>query len=233
MTVYEMTIRIYISKSIKVSEMQSEIAHFIDSYLEKDQEFTKFHEDRAPKCYTFDLPYPLEKGMREYKGDNIYQFRIRTLNEEFLSYCLNGIADHRTDQVKGLVRTVKTIPHRQISSVYSLTPIVLSDAGGRGYWRDVMSFAQFEEMLKKSVIHQYEVHTGEKVDSDFSLYDQIELKNKCAIGVPYKGITLLGDKVTMQVSDNDMAQKIVYYLLGSGMGTRGSRGMGFLGYRFL
>lgn len=233
MKVYEITVRIYITKNIKVSDMQGVITHFIDSYLNKDEGFAGFHQEKRPKYYTMDLPYPIEKGIQEYKGDNIYQFRIRTISEDLLSYLLSGIAEHRTEEIKGLVRTVKVIPRRHIFSVYTLTPVILVDAEGRGYWRDVMSFSEYEEMLKKSIIHQYEVCTGEKIDQECSLYDQIELKNKTAIGIPYKGITLLCDKLSMQVADNETAQKVAYYLLGSGLGSKGSRGFGFLGYKFL
>lgn len=233
MEVYEITVRIYIANSIKVSDMQGVIAHFIDSYLSKDELFAQFHQEKRPKCYTMDLPCPIEKGMQEYQGDKIYQFRIRTISGELSSYLLSGIAEHRTEEIKGLVRTVRVIPHKHISAVYTLTPVVLVDPEGRGYWRDIMSFSEYEEMLKKSIIHQYEACTGEKIDQGYALYDQIELKNKCGIGVPYKGIALLGDKLSMQVSDNETAQRIAYYLLGSGLGSKGSRGFGFLGYRFL
>ncbi len=232
MKAYELKVRIYIPKGIKVTDMQGVITHFVDSYLNQDEVYAQFHQRKMPKGYTTDLPYPICKGLDAYQGDNTYQFRIRTINEELASYLISGIADHRTEEIKGLARTVKVIPHRQIASVYTLTPVVLIDAEGRGYWRDIMSFAEYEEMLKKSIIHQYEISTGEKVDPDCPLYDQIELKNKCAIGIPYKGITLLGDKLSMQASDNETAQKVMYYLLGSGLGSKSSRGFGFLGYKF-
>lgn len=233
MKVYEITVRIYITKNIKVSDMQGVITHFIDSYLNKGEGFAGFHQEKRPKYYTMDLPYPIEKGIQEYKGDSIYQFRIRTISEELLSYLLSGIAEHSTEEIKGLVRTVKVIPRRHISGVYTLTPVILVDTEGRGYWRDVMSFSEYEEMLKKSIIHQYEVCTGEKIDQECPLYDQIALKNKTAIGIPYKGITLLGDKLSIQVADNETAQRVAYFLLGSGLGSKGSRGFGFLGYKFL
>ncbi len=74
---------------------------------------------------------------------------------------------------------------------------------------------------------------GEKVKENLTLYDQIELKNKCAIGVSYKGITLLGDKIAMQISDDVEAQKVMRFALANGAGTMSPRGMGFLGFRFL
>lgn len=233
MMVKEITIKTYLNKTIKVSDAQGTIVQFLDSFLAQDEKFAQFHEANKPKGYTHDLLYPLTKGMSEYKGDSIYQFRVRTVNEELAAYLLSGIADHKTNELKGLARTVKIIPHKHISQVYTLTTMVLANPEGKGYWRDCMTFEEFEEMLKKSMISQYEKYTGETVDKDCPLYDQIELKNKCAIGVPYKGITLLGDKLSLQVADNETAQKVMHFLLGNSIGIRGSRGFGFLGYRFL
>ena len=233
MMVKEITVKIYLNRTIKVSDAQGAIVRFLDEFLVKDEKFAQFHEANIPKGYTHDLLYPLTKGMSEYKGDNIYQFRVRTVNEELAAYLLSGIADHKTNEMKGLARTVKVIPHKHISQVYTLTPMILVAPEGKGYWRDCMTFEAFEEMLQKSMIDQYEKYTGETVGKNCPLYDQIELKNKCAIGVPYKGITLLGDKLSLQVADNETAQRIIYYTLASGLGTKGSRGMGFLGYRFL
>lgn len=230
MRVYEISIKFYLVKDIAVSLIYGELTKYIDSYLAEDKYFYELHQGRRIKGYSFDLPVKIEKGMKVYKGDQIYQFRIRTVDKELLSYFMDGIADFRTDAVKGLARTVKQIPHKLISNVYSLTPVLLSS--GKGYWRDCMSFEEFEQELTASLVQQYEKYTNEKLEGQFSVYDQIELKSKCAIGVPYKGITLLGDKLAMQVSDNENAQKVIYFALANGLGLKGPRGFGFLGYRF-
>lgn len=232
MDIYEITIKVYVIRDIPVPLIYGVMANYIDSYLAQDEFFCKFHQMQGIKGYTFDLPSKIEKGMKTYKSDQIYQFRIRTVDKELLSYLMDGIADHKTDAIKGLTRTVKQIPHKPIASVYSLTPVILTNANNKGYWRDCMSFEEFEQELTAGLIHQYEMYTGEKLEGDLSLYDQIELKSKCAIGVPYKGITLLGDKLSMQVSDNENAQKVLYFALANGMGLKGPRGFGFLGYRF-
>lgn len=233
MTVKEITIKIYLYKTMKVKEIQGATVRFLDAYLAKDEHFAQFHKSNMPKGYTNDLLYPFTKGMTEYRGDNIYQFRVRTVNEELAAYLLSGIADHKTNEMKGLARTMKIIPHKHISQVYTLTAAVLIHPEGKGYWRDCMTFEEFEAMLKKSMIDQYEKYTGETIDKECPLYDQIEWKNKTAIGIPYKGITLLGDKLSLQIADNETAQKVAYYLLAGGLGAKGARGMGFLGYRFL
>lgn len=230
MLVYEITIKTFMLRDVAVSLMYRELTKYIDSYLAQDDHFCEFHRMRRIKGYTFDLPSKIEKGMKAYKSDQIYQFRIRTVDQELLSYLMDGIADHRTDAIKGLTRTVKQIPHKPIATVFTLTPMVLKN--DNGYWRDCMSFEEFEQELTASLIHQYEMYTGEKIEDGLSLYDQIELKSKCAIGVPYKGITLLGDKLSMQVSDDKNAQKVMYFALANSVGTMGARGCGFLGYRF-
>lgn len=234
MVVYEMALKIFFIHDVTVPLIYGELARYIDSYLAQNEYFFAFHNRRhSIKGYCFDLPVKIEKGMKSYRGGRIYQFRIRTVDKELLSYLMAGVADHKTDAIKGLTRTVAQIPRKPIASVYTLTPMVLKSPTGMGYWRDCMSFAQFEQELTSSLIHQYEVYTGEKVREGISLYDQIELKSKCAVGVRYKGITLLGDKLSLQVADNEDAQRVMYFALANGIATMGTRGLGFLGYRFV
>lgn len=233
MNIYEMIVRIYILRDIPIPLIYGELTKYIDGYLGQNGYFSEFHKKNCLKGYNFDLPVKIDKDMKVYKSDQIYQFRIRTLDKELLSYLLDGIADYKTDSIKGLTRTVKQIPHRPIASVWTLTPVILKNADGKGYWRDCMSFEEFEQELTASLIHQYEQYTKEEIRKDISLYNQIELKSKCAVGVPYKGITLLGDKLSLQIAENETAQKVMYFTLANGMGTMGSRGLGFLGYRFV
>ncbi len=233
MVVYEITVKIFFQQEVCVSLISGILAQYIDSYLVKDPHFLVLHKRNTIKGYSFDMPSKIEKGMKVYKSDEIYQFRIRTVNQELMSYLMEGIADHKTNAVKGLARTVKQIPHKPIASVYTLTPCIIRPANNKRYWRDCMSFEEFEQELCASLIHQYERYTGEEVEKNVTLYDQIELKSKCAIGVTYKGITMLADKLAMQVSDNETAQKVLYFTLANSIGCMGSRGMGFLAYRFV
>ncbi len=130
MELYEITTKIYIVKDVPVPMIYGVMANYIDSYLVKDKHFHEFHKGQKVKGYCFDLPVKIEKGMKLYKGDQVYQFRIRTVDKELLAYLMDGIADHQTDRIKGLVRTVRQIPDRPISSVYALTPIILKSPGG-------------------------------------------------------------------------------------------------------
>lgn len=233
MVVYELTVKVFLLEDIPISLVSRALAQYIDSYLVKDTHFAELHHKNAIKGYSFDMLSKIEKKIKVYKQNQIYQFRIRTVNQDLMSYLLEGIADHKTNAIKGLTRTVKSIPHKPIASVYTLTPLILKLANNKGYWRDCMGFEEFEQALCASLIHQYESYTGEKVEKNAILYDQIELKNKCAIGVSYKGITLLADKIAMQVADNETAQKVFYFALANAIGCMAPRGQGFLGFRFV
>ena len=230
MVVYELTVKAFLLEDIPVSLVSGVLAQYIDSYLVKDTHFAELHYKNSAKGYCFDMLSKIAKGMKVYKRDQVYQFRIRTVNRDLVSYLMEGIADHKTRAIKGLTRAVRQIPRKPIASVWTLTPYIFKTS--KGYWRDCMGFEEFEQALCAGLIHQYESYTSEEVEKNVALYDQIELKSKCAIGVSYKGITLLGDKIAMQVSDNETAQKIFYFTLANAIGM-GPRGQGFLGFRFV
>lgn len=61
----------------------------------------------------------------------------------------------------------------------------------------------------------------------------MELKNIKPIGTQYKGKTLLGDKISLDILEDDISQYIVYMALGTGMGEMNARGFGFMGYRWV
>lgn len=231
-TVFELIIKIYLIKDVKQKEIHNIIAEFIDSFLLEKEKFAEFHEKNVYKFYSFDEPFPIaQNGI--YKGDFQYQFRLRTVDAELADYFAGGLADHQTKAVKGLMRTVRVIPNRQIAKIYTVTPIIIKTPDKKGYWKDCMPFARLENAIRNNLIKKYNSFTGEKLQEDFGLYDQIELLNKSPIGIPYKGITLLGDKVSFIAADNEIAQKLWYFALGTGLCEMNSRGQGFLQYHFL
>lgn len=230
--VIEIIIKVYLLSDIPQNQIHNVIAEYIDSYFLNDVKYMEFHEKNIDKLYVFDSPVPLaEQGI--YKADAVYQFRIRTVDSELADYFAGGLANHQSKRMKGLVRTIRIIPPKVIERVYSITPIIIKDPEGKGYWRDCMTFEEFEKAIKSNLIRKYNVYTGEKVSEDIQLYNQIELLSKGAIGIPYKGITLLGDKISIMVSENEQAQKLWYFALGAGVCEMNARGCGFLQYKFM
>ena len=51
------------------------------------------------------------------------------------------------------------------------------------------------------------------------------------VPIIYKGRKLVGDKVELQVANNEKAQNIAYMLLGTGLLENCARGCGFLNFK--
>ena len=96
-----------------------------------------------------------------------------------------------------------------------------------------MSLSELEERLKVNLIKKWNHFTGEKINEDFQLYTMLEFLNEGPIVMEYKNVKLLGDKVRLQIADNDNAQKLAYMSLGTGLLEMNSRGAGFVNYRWL
>lgn len=230
--VCEITIKICLRETITQRDSHNIISDFIDSFLLKNEKFAQFHEKNAFKNYVFDEFFPIAQG-GIYKGDSLYQFRIRTVDTGLADYLSGGLTEHQTKWMKGIVRQIRVIPPKMIERVYTITPLIIKNPEGKGYWKDSMTFAGFENAIRVNLIKKYNAFTGSQLDEDFELYHQIELLSKSPVGVPYKGITLLGDKISVQAADNETAQKLWYFALGTGLGEMNSRGQGFLQYHFL
>lgn len=230
--VCEIIIKIYLKENIIQRDSHNVISDFIDSFLLKNEKFAQFHEKNAFKNYVFDEFFPIaQEGI--YQADSLYQFRIRTVDARLADYLAGGLAEHQTKWIKGIVRQIRVIPPKMIERVYTITPLIIKNPDGKGYWKDSMTFERFENAIRVNLIKKYNAFTGSQLDENFELYHQIELLNKGPVGVPYKGITLLGDKISVQVADNEAAQKLWHFALGTGLGEMNSRGQGFLQYYFL
>lgn len=118
-----------------------------------------------------------------------------------------------------------------ISKLYSVTPVILKN--DFGYWKAEMSLPEYEERLVVNLIKKYQSFTGEKIEEDVHLYDSILFKNKMPVKIPYKNIHLLGDKIDLEIANNEMAQKLAYFALGVGLGENNSRSCGFVNYKYL
>lgn len=236
MNVFELRLKIYLLQDIGQPDTYQVFAHFLDSYLAKNNTFLEFHQKNCYKMYCFDQPYPVEKDS-VYKKEHIYTVRIRTVNTELADYLSNGLSNHFNNQIKGLTIDIKMIPKKFISEIYSITPTVIKCTGGTdtkgGYWKHSISFEEYENRIKSNLIKKMNTITGSKIQEDFELYRQIELVNRKPIAVPYKGIKLLGDKLRIQAAENEQAQELMYLAVGTGLGEFNARGGGFVNFRYL
>ena len=78
MDIYELKVKIYLLKDIKIDETQNYLAYFIDSILVKNKKYANMHSQNIYKYYTFDSLYPLAKNWI-YKAENIYTLELGQL----------------------------------------------------------------------------------------------------------------------------------------------------------
>jgi len=229
LNVYEIELKLFLLKEVRQEEALNQIAAFIDETLSMEESLLKFHQINCFKNYVFCSLYPMAcQGV--YKKDRVYTVIIRTIHSKLSNFFCGHLAAHRDASMQGLTCNVKIIPKRPIEKVYSLTPVILKDK--EGYWKKYLSFEDFESRLKINLIKKYNAFMNDKVEEDFQLYTTISLLNEKPIKIPYKGIHLLGDKIELQVSNNPLAQRLSYMMLGTGAGESNARGCGFMNYQW-
>lgn len=229
-TVMEISVKVFLLREISQKEVQQEIAHFIDSSMATEPELLELHNKNQYSGYVFDNLYPpAQAGV--YEKEQVYTFRIRTIDASLGQYFLRNLKNHLTNDLKGLTTEVKKIPKKIIEQIYSLTPCLLKTE--QGYWKNTLSILDFEKRLFVNLIKKYKQFTGIELDVDFQFYTGINFINRTPIKSMYKSIHLLTDKVSLQVADNSMAQELAYFALGVGLAESNARGFGFCNYRWL
>jgi CRISPR-associated endoribonuclease Cas6 len=135
------------------------------------------------------------------------------------------------DNIKGLTSEIRILPKKHIEKIYSITPAVMKNE--EGYWKNKIKLDEFERRLKENLIKKYNSIMDIKMNEDFQLYTTIEFKNKKPIATNYKNIRLLGDKISLNIAENENAQNLAYMSLGTGIFEMNARGYGFVNYRWL
>ena len=156
---------------------------------------------------------------------------MRTINRNIGEFFNNKLANEYNSYIKGLTSEIRILPKKHIDKIYSLTPVILKN--NEGYWKNVISLKDFERKLKENLIKKYNSTQKEKIDEDFEFYTTLEFKNKRPIPNEYKEIKLLGDKISLNICENKMAQDLAYMCLGTGLLEMNERGYGFCNYRWL
>ncbi|RXI38103.1 CRISPR-associated endoribonuclease Cas6 [Clostridium tetani] len=230
MKIYELTLKVFLLKDIKSDESLEKISNLIDKSLSKDGKLLDFHERNTYKNYTFNSLYPIEKD-KIYCEGKIYSVQIRTIDESLVQYFKKNLTNEYTEYIKALTLECRVIPQRYIEKIYSITPVIIKTE--KGYWKGNLSLGEFEERIKNNLIKKYNAFFNTKIDERFTLFRAINLINNKPISCSYKNINVLGDKVNLVIDENEMAQKLAYFSLGTSIGEMNARGYGFVNYKWI
>ena len=196
MKVYEIKSKVFLIKDLPSNQTQSEICKIIDSALAKDSYWLEFHKKNEFKNYCFDSLYPICED-KIYKSNQIYTFKVRTINESLAKYLQKMLANEYNNTIKCLTTEIKIIPKKFIEKIYSITPVILKD--NQGYWKHNLSVKDFEKRLIENLVKKYNIINNTKINEDFELYTSLEFKNKKPCSINCKDIKLLGDKICLNI----------------------------------
>ena len=165
-----------------------------------------------------------------YRKEQIYTLTVRTVDPDLARYFSEILRNHYTRKIKGLTVENRIVPRKMISEIYTLSPVIMKSDDG--YWRSYMSLDEYEGRLFANTVKKYNAFTGEQIEEDFPLYTNITFLNRHPISCRYKNISLLGDKLSLQVADDMKSQEIAYFILGTGLCELNSRGAGFCNFKW-
>lgn len=228
MNVLELRLKVFLLENIIVKNSLGEIAKLIDKSLLADEEFSKIHTENKFKNYVYNSFYPIEKD-GVYKKGSIYTIQIRTIDIKLERYFKTYLAETNTTQIKGLTINSKPIKKQLIEKIYSITPAIAKFDDG--YWQKNESVEIYQDRIKINLIKKYNQFFNTKLNEDFDFVNYITFINQKPIANAYKSKSLLGDKLTLYISDNERAQKLAYLSLGTGILEMNARGMGFVNFK--
>lgn len=229
--VFELDLKLFLLKDINCENVYAKISNFIDSALAKDSQLLNLHNSNMFKYYVFNTFYPIEKEQL-YKNNNIYTIQIRTIDKKLAEYFNSVLKNHYTEDMKGLTIGIKIVPKKDINYIYSITPVLLKN-NDFGYWRDNLSVIDFERRIRENLIKKYNSILNLKIEENFELFTSLEITNEKPIAFPYKGKKILGDKIRIDINDNEIAQELAYMALGTGVGEMNARGAGYVNYKWV
>lgn len=229
--VFQIDCKVYLLKDITLHNLFSEISSFVDAVLSSDEKLLSFHKKTGFKYYVVSGFSQVEKD-KHYKAGKLYTFSIRCIKEELCNFFLRKLGEGKTETMKGLIATMKVIPRRPIEKLYTVTPALIK-LEGEGYWRGKLSLEQYEKRITDNSVKKFQQLTGMKLDDNFRFYDGIKFLNQKPISNYYvkKGISLLGDKIELYISNDEQSQQVAYMLLGTGIMENNSKCCGYLNYR--
>lgn len=225
--VYEVTIKVFLKKDIELINLQNKLSNYMNMFLTKNEKYTDLHKSKEYKPYSFDNLYPLEKD-KLYKKDNIYQFRFRTINSDLAMYVYDNIDDFTNEDIKGLTTDISIIKNNKIKTIFTLTPVIIKN--DEGYWENIMDFDDFEKRIKDNLYKKYKYFINEDLEEQ-GFYSLIKIKSG-PIKINYKDVSLLGDKLELEIKEDKLSQDLVYLALGVGIGENNASGFGFVGYQY-
>lgn len=232
MRVYEIKVEVATLVAINRNKARISIANLIDMAFVKEVNLEKFHKENEIKGYSFGLLYPLPKvRSARYEAKKIYTFRIRCVDERMAEYLKTTLFTHGNSELKVITTSMRVIKNPMIESLTTTTPMITLN---NNYWRNQMSFSKMTKNLNEKLIRKYNALYYKDLPLDTKVIKSVEVLNNRPIAVKsYNGSYYVCDKVKVIPETTEIAREIITMALATGIGTKTSRGFGFVKYNVI
>ena len=223
---FELTTTAYLLKNVVFNEVNEKIAQLINKAMVRDEKLAIKHKENKFKNYVFDSLYPREKD-KIYKAGKIYVFRIRSLEEDFITKIKQLFPNTTTDFFKVIAGEIKKQEQRPIKEIYTVTP-ALATIGKNIYWIPGNDIKLLIERMNSNLFKKYKDYFGALLSEEQLFFEKIKIMNKKPIVYKYKNTNLFGNKFKIAINDDETSQKLAFMTLGVGLLEKNSTiGMGF------
>lgn len=234
MRYFELICKAYLKTDLEFDESFEKMSKFINFAIMRGGQ-KALHEKIGFKYYSFSGFRPSKEDIENkiFKGDNIYEFTIRSLDEGFInsiSLALRENIDNPNIQV--LQTTKKTVKQFFISELYSATPVIVSVENGK-FWtmQESGDIMQLQKQLHDNLEKKYQSFYGEAIKAPQNFIQLLELKNRVPQNIIIhkdgKKIRFFGNKFRIVPNEDEMSQKLAFTALACGLGEKNSYGGGF------
>ena len=233
MKYYELICTAYLKRDITFKDSFEKIAKYISYSMAQIEKFEKLHNQNSFKHYTFSNFTPIQKD-KVYKRGNNYQFKIRSLDEEFIDRLEQTLRENiNNPNFLVVIASKKIVKQFFINELYSITPVITSVENGK-FWtlQQDGDIVKLYNQLHSNLDRKYQAFYGKKLQSSENFIKLLELKNQKPQTIwtskNGKSFRFFGNKFKIVPHEDEISQKLAFIALACGLGEKNSFGGGFL-----
>lgn len=222
MQYYNLKVVTLLKNDINNIEVYEKLSNTISKVMLKDKYLKELHEKNEYKNYVFCNLYPVEKN-GIYKMGSIYTFDIRFIDLKFAAKMKQLLEKNEDENFKIIMSNLETNVQRNIKTLITLTPTIITTQKGDYQINDDLELVRTR--ILSNTQKKYKQIYKEKVDVDF--VKSIKQINNNPIKIPYKNISILGNKFEVAIKEDPISQNLAYLALSIGLLEKNAEGFGF------
>lgn len=234
MKYFELKCKAYLKSDLLFNQGFETMSKFINfAMMRGGQE--AIHNKIGFKHYSFSGFRPSKEDIisKVFKGGNMYDFMIRSLDEKFINTLSDALRKNIDNPDFLVVHTEKkVIKQFFISELYSATPVVTTLENGK-FWTMQSSgdILQLQKQLHDNLEKKYQSFYGETLKAPQNFIQLLEIKNRVPQNIKIhkegKKVTFFGNKFKIVPNEDEVSQKLAFVALACGLGEKNSYGGGF------